>query len=145
MTAAPPSCGLGCQVRVTLFEVTSVTTGFWGGPGSCRDCETRGMEDVPVAKHKKQSQMWLRQRCFLVQGHLTAHWNHPYNVFLEVSDFSKSYRELCYREECLYYLSLSRSHSNSSHQWNWMQHRCTSLSRFPSNREDKIISERWRR
>ncbi len=101
MTAAPPSCGLGCQVRVTLFEVTSVTTGFWGGPGSCRDCETRGTEDIPVARHKKQSQMWLRQGCILVQGRLTAHWNHLY-MFLEVSAFSKSYRDLCYREECLY-------------------------------------------
>lgn len=79
MTAAPPSCGLGCHVRVTLFEVTSVTTGFCGGPGSCRDCETRGTEDVPVAKHKKQSQMWLPD--YSIKG---AFWSKDVWLHIEI-------------------------------------------------------------
>ncbi len=49
MTAAPPSCAFGCQVRVTLLRVTSVTTGFWGGPGSWYGSETGATERLPLS------------------------------------------------------------------------------------------------
>lgn len=49
VTAAPPSCGLDCQVRVTLFLVTSVTTGFCGGPGSWMNSDTLDSEGTPLS------------------------------------------------------------------------------------------------
>ncbi len=47
VTAAPPSWGLDCQVRVTVSLVTSVTTGFCGGPGSWMNSETLDTEETP--------------------------------------------------------------------------------------------------